>query len=94
MDNVDGASLELVDKFCYLGDMLSADGGTDAAVERWNRFRRTGASAYQQGRLTSYEREIIWKLWVLLFFFFTGHVTYRLALQWAEMLWTTGNGES
>jgi len=30
-----GASpkLELVDKFCYLGDMLSADGDADAAVE-------------------------------------------------------------
>ena len=30
-----GAStyLELVDKFCYLGDMLSVDGDADAAVE-------------------------------------------------------------
>jgi len=27
------ANLELVDKFCYLGDMLSADGDADAAVE-------------------------------------------------------------
>ena len=27
------AKLELVDKFCYLGDMLSVDGGADAAVE-------------------------------------------------------------
>jgi len=27
------AKLELVDKFCYLGDMLSADGDADAAVE-------------------------------------------------------------
>jgi len=37
------ANLELVDKFCYLGDMLSADG--DAAVETririgWNKFRQ------------------------------------------------------
>jgi len=31
------ANLELVDKFCYLGDMLSVDGDTDAAVE--TRFR-------------------------------------------------------
>jgi len=36
--------LELVDKFCYLGDMLSVDGDTDAAVEAiirigWNKFR-------------------------------------------------------
>jgi len=27
------ADLELVDKFCYLGDMLSVDGDADAAVE-------------------------------------------------------------
>ena len=27
------AKLELVDKFCYLGDMLSVDGEADAAVE-------------------------------------------------------------
>ena len=25
--------LELVDKFCYLGDMLSVDGDADAAME-------------------------------------------------------------
>ena len=38
------ANLELVDQFCYLGDMLSVDGVTvtDAAVEtririRWNK---------------------------------------------------------
>jgi len=36
--------LELVDKFCYLGDTLSVDGDTDAAVEArirtgWNKFR-------------------------------------------------------
>jgi len=34
-----------VDKFCYLGDMLSADGDADAAVETririgWNKFRQ------------------------------------------------------
>ena len=28
-----GAGLELVDKFCYLGDMLGVDGDADAAVE-------------------------------------------------------------
>jgi len=37
------ANLELADKFCYLGDMLSVDGDADAAVETrtrigWNKF--------------------------------------------------------
>ena len=40
------AKLELVDKFCYLGDMLSVDGDADAAVEAririgWNKFRQS-----------------------------------------------------
>jgi len=39
------ANLELVDKFCYLGDMLSVDGDADAAMETririgWNKFRQ------------------------------------------------------
>jgi len=39
------ANLELVDKFCYLGDMWSVDGDADAAVETririgWNKFRQ------------------------------------------------------
>ena len=39
------AKLELVDKFCYLGDMLSVDADADAAVEAririgWNKFRQ------------------------------------------------------
>jgi len=39
------AKLELVDKFCYLGEMLSVDGDADAAVEAririgWNKFRQ------------------------------------------------------
>ena len=34
-----------MDKFCYLGDMLSVDGDADAAVENriqigWNKFRQ------------------------------------------------------
>ena len=38
-------NLELVDKFCYLGDMLSVDGDADSAVEPriqigWNKFRQ------------------------------------------------------
>ena len=37
------ANLEVVDKFCYLGDMLSVDGDADAAVEAririgWNKY--------------------------------------------------------
>jgi len=31
-DNGNGVSLEKVDKFCCLGDMLDADGGCDSAV--------------------------------------------------------------
>jgi len=39
------ANLELVDKFCYLDDMLSVDGDADAAVKAriqigWNTFRQ------------------------------------------------------
>jgi len=39
------ANLEVVDKFCYLSDMLSVDGDVDAAVEAririgWNKFRQ------------------------------------------------------
>jgi len=39
------ANLELVDKFCYSDDMLSADGDADAAVENriqigWNTFKQ------------------------------------------------------
>jgi len=39
------ANLEVVDKFCYLGDMLSVDGDGAAAVEAririgWNTFRQ------------------------------------------------------
>ena len=39
------ANLELVYKFCYLGDMLSVEGDADAAVKArirvgWNKFRQ------------------------------------------------------
>ena len=45
MDIDANANLEVVDKFCYLGDMLSVDGDADAAVEAririgWNKFRQ------------------------------------------------------
>jgi len=45
MDIGASANLEFVDKFCYVGDMLSVDGDADAAVEAririgWNKFRQ------------------------------------------------------
>ena len=43
VDNCGDANLELVDKFCYLGDMLSVDGDADAAVE--TRFELDGIQA-------------------------------------------------
>jgi len=43
-----GASLELVDTFCYLGDVLSVDGDADVEArvcKGWNKI--TCASAYE-----------------------------------------------
>ena len=45
MDTGASAKLELVDKNCYLGDMLSVDGDANAAVEAiiqisWNKFKQ------------------------------------------------------
>ena len=44
LDIGNGVSLEKVDKCCYLGDMLDADGGCDSAVtarvrSAWKKFR-------------------------------------------------------
>ena len=37
------AKLELVDKFCYLGDMLSVDGELEMLMQRWRpEFELTG----------------------------------------------------
>ena len=41
---MDGDVLEKVDEFCYLGDLLAKDGGTEAAVSAriasgWKKFR-------------------------------------------------------
>jgi len=59
------ANLEVVDKFCYLRDMLSVDGDADAAVEArirtgWNKFRQLvplltnrDISSIRRGRLYS-----------------------------------------
>ena len=43
LDIGNGVSLERVDKFCYLGDMLDADGGCDSALiarvrSAWNAY--------------------------------------------------------
>ena len=45
MDIGSSANLEVVDKFCYVGDMLSVDGDADAAMKAririgWNKFRQ------------------------------------------------------
>jgi len=59
------ANLEVVDKFCYIDDMLSVDGDADAAVEAririgWNKFRQLvplltnrDTSLIRRGRLYS-----------------------------------------
>jgi len=44
LDICDGVLLEKVDKFCYIGDMLSTSGGCDLAVTArvrcaWEKFR-------------------------------------------------------
>ena len=68
----DGARLELLDffMFCYQGDMLSADGDDDAALEAiickaQNKFRQLAPLLTNNDvshTLTSYESEIIHKL--------------------------------
>ena len=60
------ANLELVDKFCYLGDMLSVDGDADAAVETririgWNKFRQLVPLLTNKDIIHS-EREIVQQL--------------------------------
>ena len=51
MDIGASANLEVVDMFCYLGDMLSVDGAADAAVEARIRaygiIQAVGTIAYQ-----------------------------------------------
>ena len=44
LDIDNGVSLEKVDKFCYLGDMLDVDGGCDSSITArvrsvWKKFR-------------------------------------------------------
>src|SRR5260221_386287 len=63
LDIVNGVVLENVGKFCYLGDMINADGGDDSAVvarvqSAWKKFRelspiltRKGASLLLKGKV-------------------------------------------
>jgi len=58
------AKLTLVDKFCYLGDMLSADGDADAAVEAriqigWNKFRQLVPLLTNKDVSLDYERKVV-----------------------------------
>ena len=60
------ANLELVDKFCYLGDMLSVDGDADAAVETrirngWNKFRQL-VPLLNNNDIIDSEKEIVQQL--------------------------------
>ena len=57
------ANLELVDKFCYLGDTLSVDGDADAAVKTriqigWNKFRQL-VSLLTNKHIIASERETV-----------------------------------
>jgi len=50
-------AMQIVDKFCYLGDMLNVDGYADADVETrtrivWNKFRQL-VPLIMRGRLYS-----------------------------------------
>ena len=61
------ANLELVDKFCYLGDKLSVDGDADATVETrirtgWNKFRQLVPLLTNKGSEIDSEREIVQQL--------------------------------
>jgi len=58
------ANLEVVDKFCYLGDMLSVDEDADAAVEAririgWNKFRQLVPLLTLLGALIGQDRTTI-----------------------------------
>ena len=54
MDIGSGEVLEGIEKFCYLGDMISADGGADSAVvarvrSAWKKFRELSPILTQKG---------------------------------------------
>ena len=54
MNLFDRDSIEFIDRFCYLGDMLSTDGSADAAVTSriqsgCNKFRQLSAFLTAKG---------------------------------------------
>ena len=60
------APMELVDKFCYLGDTLSVDGDADAAVQAririgWNKFRQL-VPLLTNKDVSDYERKVVQQL--------------------------------
>ena len=51
--DIDGHEYEIVDKFCYLGDMLSQEGDCEHAILKriqtgWLKFREAFRSAYRK----------------------------------------------
>ena len=46
LDIGNGVSLEKVDKFCYLGDMLDADGGCNSAVRVRSAWKNNNNSEF------------------------------------------------
>jgi len=98
MDIGDGASLELVDMFCYLGDMLSVDGDADAAAEarvckRWNKFtNKDVCSLLMRGKLY---RSCVFNCMLHGCETWSVKKENKLTLQWAEMrmiTWRCGIG--
>jgi len=96
MDIGDGASLELVDMFCYLGDMLSVDGDADVAVEATvckglNKFRHLMPLLTNKDVSFLIRGEIMHKLSCVRSCILHGSEMWRvkieneLTLQWAEM---------
>jgi len=62
------ANLELVDKFCYSGNMLNVDKDGDSAVEtrvqiKWNKFRQL-VSLLTNKDIIDYERATVQQLCV------------------------------
>ena len=56
-------SLECVDKFCYLGDMIRAGGGVEAAVNArirrgWRKFRELLPSLTSKGTPLRFKRKL------------------------------------